>query len=313
MVLETPALGRISVSPTVLPDFFWSTAGGMGLTGVIVEATIGLLAVETASMSVDTTRLADLDAVMAAMAGGDDRYRYSVAWVDSLARGRSLGRSVLTRGDHATRSSGGPSLAFSPRPRLSAPPWVPRGLLNALTVAAFNEAWFRKAPRHRQGELQSIGSFFHPLDGVTGWNRIYGRRGFVQYQFVVPLDRHDVIRRALETLSSARCPSFLTVLKRFGPGNGGPLSFPLPGWTLALDLPASISGLAPLLDRLDEDVVAAGGRVYLAKDSRMRPELLAAMYPDLDRWRKIRHELDPDNRLCSDLARRLWPLMRQEP
>jgi decaprenylphospho-beta-D-ribofuranose 2-oxidase len=311
MVLETPALGQITVSPESLADFFWSTAGGMGLTGLIVEATLRLLPVETSLIRVDTSRLPDLDAVMSAMSGSDDRYRYSVAWVDSLARGGSLGRSVLTRGDHASLAevpAGRARLAFRPGKALRAPPWVPSGLLNPLTVAAFNQAWFAKAPRHREGELQSIGTFFHPLDGVAGWNRVYGRRGFVQYQFVVPMDREDMVRRALEALSGARCPSFLTVLKRFGPGNPGPLSFPIPGWTMALDLPATTPGLARLLDRLDEDVVAAGGRVYLAKDSRMRPELLGAMYPELDRWRKIRHELDPGNRMCSDLARRLWPL-----
>jgi decaprenylphospho-beta-D-ribofuranose 2-oxidase len=314
-VLETPALGRISVSPESQPDFFWCTAGGMGLTGVLVSATVRMLPVETSMMRVDTTRLPDLDTVMAKMAETDDRYRYSVAWVDSLARGRHLGRAVLTCGDHARvadlpEQARGERLAFAGGTRLAAPPWVPSGLLNALTVAAFNEAWFRTAPRSRRDELTSIGAFFHPLDGVAGWNRIYGRRGFVQYQFVVPFSRSDVVRLVLEELSTARCPSFLTVLKRFGPGNPGPLSFPLAGWTLALDLPAATPGLARLLDRLDEEVVGAGGRIYLAKDSRMRPELLAAMYPELDRWRKIRDQLDPGNRLCSDLARRLWPLTR---
>ncbi len=317
MVLETPALGRLAVTPSSRADIFWATAGGMGLTGLIVEATIGLLAVETASMRVDTDRLPDLDAVMAAMAGSDDRYRYSVAWVDSLAQGRHLGRSVLTQGDHATLSELGPHIgsgprAFAPRDPWRTPPWVPEGLLSPVTVAAFNEAWYRKAPRRRVGEIQPLATFFHPLDGVAGWNRLYGRRGFVQYQFVVPVDRDDVVRRALETLSRARCPSFLTVLKRFGPGTPGPLSFPLPGWTLALDLPAATAGLPRLLDGMDKEVVTAGGRVYLAKDSRMRPELLPAMYPELDRWRKVRHELDPDNHLCSDLARRLWPLVGDE-
>jgi decaprenylphospho-beta-D-ribofuranose 2-oxidase len=181
-----------------------------------------------------------------------------------------------------------------------------------MTVAAFNEAWFRKAPRHRVGEIQPLGTFFHPLDCVSDWNRLYGQRGFVQYQFVVPMNRDDIVRRALQTLSGARCPSFLTVLKRFGPGTPGPLSFPMPGWTLALDLPAATPELPRLLDALDKEIVAAGGRVYLAKDARMRPELLPAMYPELDRWRKVRHELDPDNLLCSDLARRLWPLASDE-
>ena len=318
LVLETPALGRVSVSPTSRPDIFWCTTGGMGLTGLMVEATIGLLPVHTASMKVDTCRLRDLDAVMAAMASSDDRYRYSVAWVDSLARGASLGRSVLTQGDHAEGCDLAEvvqpthRLAFRATTRLKAPPWVPSGLLNPLTVAAFNEAWFRRAPRARTGEVTSIGAFFHPLDGVAGWNRIYGRHGFVQYQFVVPDREAEVVRRVLEALSGARCPSFLTVLKRFGPGTPGPLSFPMPGWTLALDLPAATPGLARLLDGLDDMVVAAGGRIYLAKDARMRPELLPAMYPELHRWREVRHQLDPDNRLCSDLARRLWPLTREK-
>ena len=314
-VLETPALGRISVSPESQPDYFWCTAGGMGLTGVMVSATVRMLPVETSMMRVDTTRLPDLDTVMAKMAETDDRYRYSVAWVDSLARGRHLGRAVLTSGDHARvgdlpEQARGERLAFAGGTGLAAPPWVPSGLLNPLTVAAFNDVWFHKAPRSRRDELTSIGAFFHPLDGVAGWNRIYGRRGFVQYQFVVPFSRSDVVRLVLEELSSAQCPSFLTVLKRFGPGNPGPLSFPMAGWTLALDLPAATPGLARLLDRLDDQVVDAGGRIYLAKDSRMRPELLADMYPELDQWRKIRDQLDPGNRLRSDLARRLWPLTR---
>ncbi len=290
---------------------FWATAGGMGLTGVILEATMQMLAVETASICVDTERLPDLDSLLAAMASGDERYRYSVAWVDSLARGRHLGRAVLTRGNHArlgqlppARRRPGEALAFAPATRLEAPPLAPGGLLNRVTVGAFNEAWFRRAPRSREGQIQPVAAFFHPLDGVGGWNRLYGPRGFLQYQFVVPFGAEDVLRLALERCSRSGAASFLTVLKRFGP-EAGPLSFPMPGWTLALDLPAGRPSLAPVLDSLDEAVAGAGGRVYLAKDSRLSPDLVGAMYPRLARWRSVRDQADPEGVMQSDMARRL--------
>lgn len=305
--LVSPGGGRLTVGPE--DEAFTTTAGGMGLTGPVVEATIELIAVETDRVRVDTERARDLDDVLDRMERGDEGYRYSVAWIDCLARGRGLGRSVLMRGDHATRDELSPgerdaTLGFAPPRVLSAPRGVPSGLLSAPAVRAFNEAYFRRAPRLERGRLEPLHTFFNPLDGVRDWNRLYGPRGLLQYQLVIPFGAEAALRTVLERLSGERRPAFLAVLKRFGAGRGL-LSFPIPGWTLAVDLPAGRTELVPFLDELDELVAGAGGRVYLAKDSRLRPELLERMYPQLGRWRELRAELDPGGSLRSDLARRL--------
>ena len=288
-------------------EMFWATVGGMGLTGVIVDATFRLIPIETSRMSVDTVRCTDLDDVMTRMIEGDDDYRYSVAWIDSVA---PTGRGVLTRGDHARRSQLTGKDAAHPldytTPSLpSAPAFVPNGLLNTASVRAFNEAWFRKHPKKRDGELQSIPSFFHPLDGVRDWNRIYGPQGFLQYQFVVPDAAGWIVERTLTRLRDVGAPSFLTVLKRFGPANPAPLSFPQPGWTLAADLPAGNDNLGAVLDELDELVASESGRLYLAKDSRQSPGMLARTYPRLAEWHAVRDRMDPRGVFTSDLGRRL--------
>ncbi|MBI3647424.1 MAG: FAD-binding oxidoreductase [Actinobacteria bacterium] len=296
------------------PETYEATLGGLGLTGIIVRATVRLLPIGTSWTRVDTERAVDLEDLMGRMASDDHRYRYSVAWVDCLARGRSLGRGVLTRGDHATREELPSALArdplvYSPRMLASVPPGVPNVVTRA-AARSFNEVWFRKAPREERGRITSLTSFFYPLDAIADWNRLYGRRGFVQHQFVVPFGQERVVETAVELLSSGGSASFLAVLKRFGPGRGM-LSFPAPGWTLALDLPAGQPGLAQLLDRIDRLVAEAGGRVYLAKDARLNPALLPDMYPDLDRWMDARERLDPGHAWRSDLERRLGLGARQ--
>jgi decaprenylphospho-beta-D-ribofuranose 2-oxidase len=319
LTLVTPQ-GTRTVSPASDFELFWATAGGMGLTGLITRAVVQMVPVETSYMAVDTERADDLDAVMAMMATGDHAYRYSVAWIDCQATGRGLGRSVLTRGDHARydqlperlRRPASRARSFHPRTRLSVPFTAPGGLLNPLTVGAFNEVWFRKAPRHQVGKIETLAGYFHPLDGVGGWNRLYGPKGFLQYQFVVSDGDTEVVRRIIEQIARARLASFLAVLKRFGPGDRGPLSFPRAGWTLALDLPAGTAGLGLLLDQLDDQVAAAGGRVYLAKDSRLSPAAFRAMYPGVDRWMAVRDRVDPNGVLRSDLGRRLG-LCRDRP
>lgn len=307
--LALPTGEVANVSPGEDPELFWATAGGMGLTGVIIEAEVALAPIETSLLRVDTDRAPDLDAVLALMTEGDRDYPYSVAWIDLAARGRHLGRSVLGRGDFARLGDLPPKrrmepLVYGPSTRITAPP-VPFSVLNRMSVRAFNEIWYRKSPSRRRGELQSIPKFFHPLDMVGSWNRLYGPKGFLQWQPVVPLGEEDLLRRIVEGLAESGCASFLAVLKRFGPANRAPLSFPIEGWTLSLDIPADSPGVAELLDEMDRWVADAGGRVYLAKDSRLRAELVPVMYPRLDEWRAICQRADPDGVLQSDQARRL--------
>ena len=292
------------------PELFWATAGGMGLTGFITRATIQLKRVESSLVAVDTVKTKDIDETMAVLAEHDQRYGYTVAWSDDLARGRHLGRSIITSGDFATRAdlAGGQlshPFAFDPRAKVTAPNVFPPGLMNRYSIRLANTAWYLKAPRHREHELQTISQFFHPLDGIRNWNRAYGPGGFRQYQYVMPFGAEAAVRESFELVSAHQAPSFVTVLKRFGRADPGLLSFPAEGWTLALDFPARTRGLGPLLDELDRLVVANGGRVYLAKDSRVSAATLREMYPGIPEFRRLRSVLDPAGVLASDLSRRL--------
>ena len=317
LVLALPDGTCRTLAPDNDADAFWATCGGMGLTGTVVEATIRLHPIETSLLRVDTDRVPDLDTLLTLLSEGGRRHRYSVAWVDFLGRGRSLGRSVLTQGDFVRRDEfpgarrpgnrrrGREPLAYHPARPVPAPRTVPGGVLNRGSILAFNELWYRLHPRERRDELQSISRFFYPLDLVDGWNRMYGPRGFLQWQCMLPFGSEDVLRHVVEALAEHRVPSFLAVLKYFGDADPAPLTFAGPGWTLALDVPATDTTMGPLLDELDRRVAEAGGRLYLAKDSRLRPELVPIMYPRLDEWRAFRDRLDPDRRINSDLARRL--------
>src|SRR3954447_12634118 len=297
------------IGPEADPDLFWATAGGMGLTGVILRAQVQMKVIESSRCLVDTDRTPDLDSLMTLLTETDHLYEYSVAWIDTLAKGKRMGRSVVTRGrfaklDELPEKRKAEPLKYHGSIKVKVPDVFPPGLLNLATVAAFNELWYRKSPKLKRNQLQSIPTFFHPLDGVGAWNRIYGPRGFVQYQFTVPFGQEEAMREALERIAHSGTASFLAVLKRFGPGNPGMLSYPSPGWTLALDIPV-VKGLAGLLDQLDELVVAATGRIYLAKDSRLRAETFEKMYDRLDDFRAVRKQVDPDGVFTSDLARRL--------
>jgi decaprenylphospho-beta-D-ribofuranose 2-oxidase len=292
------------LAPGSEPGAFYATIGGMGLTGIILAVTIRLLRIRSAMLEVTSRRLADLDTLLAALGAADSRY--GVAWIDTSATGRALGRGIVDTGDHLP----GPDPLLEPdglsyhRPRARRVPAVPFCPVTPWSARAFNGLWYQRAPQEHAG-LADLPAYFHRLDAVDGWNRAVGPRGLIQYQFVVPDGSEKLIARALEAVQQYRCAPFLGTLKRFGPASGGALSFPLPGWSLAIDMPAGRPGLGPALDGLDREVADAGGRVYLAKDARLGRAAFEAMYGPREQWRAARAALDPGGVFQSDLGRRL--------
>ncbi|MGI8413441.1 MAG: FAD-binding protein [Solirubrobacteraceae bacterium] len=321
------ALGLLTAAGEVLElergrddELLAATIGGMGLTGVILWARIAMLAVSSSLLSVDTDRVDSLDDALAALSGTGGPYR--VAWLDLL--GPRAGRGVVTRAAHlpgdavakgdertGSASRGRPGGA-TVRARARVPERWPAGLLRTSTVLAFNALRFARAPRRERDHPESLGAHMFPLDALRAWPRLYGPRGLLQYQLVVPSGQEQVLHRVVERSRRARVPCFLAVLKDFGAANDAPLSFPIPGWTLALDFPRAAPGLDALLDGFDELVAAAGGRVYLTKDARLAPETVSAMYPRLEQWRAIRDRVDPHRLWRSDLALRTRLISAQD-
>jgi decaprenylphospho-beta-D-ribofuranose 2-oxidase len=284
---------------------FAATVGGMGLTGVVTSVTTKLRKVETSYVVTENKRVADLDYMLSALIEMDKKFPYTVAWID--LSGDFRGRGIVSGGRHALKSDLPNRILNRPivhlnRPALKVPDLFPNGLINSSSVRAFNALWFQKPTG---GGFENVNTFMHPLDGIGHWNRLYGRDGFVQYQFVIPFDQSWFIKYVLQEMKSLGLASFLSVLKSFGDESSGLLSFPKPGWSLAIDIPTYVEGLSKCLDRLDDKLVEAGGRIYLTKDSRMRSEHVGVMYPDLDKWRQIREQMDPDHKWQSDQARRL--------
>ncbi len=287
----------IELAPGMDDGLFEATLGGMGLTGIVVDARIRLRPVRGAMLSVDSDRVGSLDAALAALSAPGGPHR--VAWLDLLCA--RAGRGVVTRAEHVDAAGEGVALVAA---RASVPRRWPGGVLRPATVSAFNALKYTSAPRSQRGRLEPFGRHMFPLDALDAWPRLYGTRGLLQYQLVVPTGSESVLEFVIERLRRARVPCYLAVLKDFGPANGAPLSFPLGGWTLALDMPRGATGLEPLLRNFDGAVAEAGGRVYLSKDIRLSRDAVRAMYPRLDEWRAVRDRADPERVWCSDLARR---------
>jgi decaprenylphospho-beta-D-ribofuranose 2-oxidase len=290
----------LELAPGASDRHFEATVGGMGLTGVIVSARIALRRVESSMLSVDTDRATSLDQALSLLRAPGGEHR--VAWLDLLAgAGAGAVRGVVTRASHHAVGELSAATVVTP-PRVTVPRRFPAGALRPSLVRLFNELRFRRSPRRQRDKLEPFGAHMFPLDGLRAWPRLYGPAGFQQYQLAVPPGAEHVLAGVIDKLAAARIPCYLAVLKDFGPAGEGLLSFPLGGWTLALDLPASAPGLAAALERCDELVAEAGGRVYFSKDARLRPDTVRAMYPRLDQWRAVRDDLDPDGLWRSDLA-----------
>jgi decaprenylphospho-beta-D-ribofuranose 2-oxidase len=289
-------------------DLFWGTFGGMGLLGVVLTATMRLRRIETTYFRQRSIKVGDLAEMLAALDEQDRTFPYSVATIDVLAAGARLGRGVITVGDHARRDELPPGLAAHPLrvsgpPKLTVPFELPQLTLNRLSIRAVNA--FIQRTQAAAAPFGHYDAFFYPLDKIAHWNRGYGRRGFTQYQFVIPFaDGLARMREILSAILSAGELPFLNVLKRFGKESGGVLSFPCEGYTLAIDFPIRANTVA-LLRRLDAMVLAAGGRVYLGKDAYLEAATFRAMYPALDRWLAIKAKYDPAGVFTSDLGRRV--------
>jgi decaprenylphospho-beta-D-ribofuranose 2-oxidase len=310
LTLALPSGEAVRCSPTERADLFEATIGGMGLTGAILEASFRLKRIETGWMRQQTTVAGNLDAAMAALVESD-RSTYSVAWIDCLAKGASLGRSLVFAAEHAAaaevKAEKPDAEPFPARRagRLAVPLELPGITLNRLSVRGFNEAYYRLGARNAgKPFLVHWEPYFFPLDGIGSWNRIYGGRGFLQHQCVIPEPgARDVLGRILELVSSGGNASFLAVLKRLG-GGFGTMAFPMPGFTLALDL-GMRKDVFRLLEEIDRMVVEAGGRLYLAKDARQSRATFEAGYPDLPRFRDLRRAIGAEGRVASKLSARL--------
>lgn len=291
---------QVQCSRSDRPELFYASCGGMGLTGLIVAATLRLLPIESAYINQTTFKAANLEEALQ-LFETHSASTYSVAWIDCLASGAALGRSLLMVGEHARDGQ----LVLPAKPTLSVPLDMPSFLLNQFSVQAFNELYYQRIRKQESKQRVSFESFFYPLDGIRQWNRLYGKQGFVQYQFVIPKAAGlQGMRAILERISASHRGSFLAVLKTFGAANNNLLSFPMDGYTLALDFKLE-PGLLALLEELDSMVLAYGGSLYLAKDARMSEATFKQSQPNWQQFQEIRAQYGALGKFTSLQSRRL--------
>ena len=293
----------VRCSETEEASIFWATVGGLGLTGIVIEATIQLSRIRSSKVQVSRKSFGNFSDLFEAMKSQVNRSEYSVAWLDLISK-NNFGRGILETANHVT-SNPHPEFSYIAKPTLPLPNHLPDTFLRRSTVKAYNSLRFLSAGKTETIRKTELSTFMHPLDKVRNWNRLYGKSGIVQWQIAVPEVSEHTLFDVIDSIEKAKVPAFLVVLKKLGASNQAPLSFPMQGWTLAVDFPANYKRIYRFLDSLDQELMQAGGRIYLAKDSRLDPELIPKMYPDLDEWKSIRQNIDPDRRWQSDFSRRL--------
>ncbi|CAB0625568.1 FAD-binding oxidoreductase [Corynebacterium diphtheriae] len=293
-------------------ELFWATVGGMGLTGIIVRARIHMTKTETAYFIADGDLTANLDETIEFHSDGSEHnYTYSSAWFDAISPEPKLGRAAISRGSLATLAQLeeiAPKLAKDPlkfnAPQLvTVPDIFPSFTMNKLSMIAIGELWWLKSGTYKN-KVQNLTQFYQPLDLIGEWNRGYGSKGFLQYQFVVPREAVEPFKDIVKDIQKSGHYSALNVFKLFGEGNKAPLSYPMPGWNVCVDFPIK-PGLGAFLDDLDKRVMEFGGRLYLAKESRTSAENFHKMYPGMEGWLKTRNAIDPTGVFASDMSRRL--------
>jgi FAD/FMN-containing dehydrogenase len=297
----------ITCTPEQHPDLFWATCGGMGLTGVIIRIKFSLKKIETSYIRQKQIKAANLDEIIR-LFDENKHYTYSVAWIDCLKKGKGFGRSILILGEHAVPDDLDDKKKKEPlklpgKKQITFPFTLPSFVLNSFTIKLFNFFYYHKNLKKIQDSVVSYEPFFYPLDAVLHWNRGYGKKGFVQYQFVLPMESKQGLIEILERISAKGMGSFLAVLKVFGEQDDM-ISFPMKGYTLALDFPIR-KGLFEFLDELDQVVLKYGGRLYLSKDARMKPEIFQKSYPYLSRFLNTVSRYNPGFRFRSDQSDRL--------
>jgi len=307
--LLTPS-GEIVCNRDQNSELFWATIGGMGLTGIIISAKFKLIRIETPYIKTKHVIFNDLDTLLEFLIMNEHNYTYSVAWVDFMSKGSKFGRSVVLLGEHAiirdlpansvielSRFKNSFTFRMTRTFKFSAiQPWNSR---------IFNNLWFNFLRYKPQSAIVSIEKFFYPLDGIKNWNLLYGKNGFVQYQFALPTNEKSTLLEIFKELKDLRVPVYLSVLKQFGDSNSGLLSFPIKGWTLSLDIPCNYPFLSYVIQMLNKKVISGRGRVYLAKDSFLTSGEFRDMYVKANEFIQYRKRLDLVKHFESDLSRRL--------